>query len=144
MPSFYLNSGEFTLHYIQGELLNPAFAGLYLPYTLYGNEDLGPEVLKSYEIGWREQLRSDLVLDATAFIYDYEDLLLLPQGDPGAQDLDLSGPLPALRRTFSNSDNAEAYGIEGALSWQATEQWKIFACYPLAPRSRQAAGSCSL
>ena len=129
MPSFYLNSGEFTLHYIQGELLNPAFAGLYLPYTLYGNEDLGPEVLKSYEIGWREQLRNDLVLDATAFIYDYEDLLLLPQGDPGAQDLDLSGPLPALRRTFSNNDNAEAYGIEGALSWQATEQWKIDASY---------------
>ena len=118
MPSFYLNSGEFTLHYIQGDLINPAFAGVYLPYTIYGNEDIGPEMLKSYEIGWREEVRADLVLDATAFIYNYEDLLLLPQGDPGLPDLDMTGPLPSFRRTFTNADSAEA-----------NAKWKINASY---------------
>jgi len=129
MPSFYLNNGEFTLHYIQGDLVNPAFAGVYLPYTVYGNEDIGPEVLKSYEIGWREEVRADLVLDATAFIYNYEDLLLLPQGDPGLPDLDMTGTLPSFRRTFTNADSAEAYGIEIAGAWQTNTKWKIDASY---------------
>ena len=141
MPSFYLNSGEFTLHYIQAEILDMmddgsvnnsttlSGIGLYLPYTVYGNEDIGPEVLKSYEIGWREEVRADLVLDATAFIYNYEDLLLLPQGNPGLSDLDMSGPLPSFRRTFINADSAEAYGIEIAGAWQANAKWKIDASH---------------
>ncbi|MEW5893399.1 MAG: TonB-dependent receptor [Pseudomonadota bacterium] len=92
----------------------PAPFPLYLAYT--GSRAFDAEPLTAYEAGWRQQVRSDLNLDASVFYYDYDDLRSLE-------------PAGGTTYVFANRFRAKSYGFELSGVWQATPDWRLRAAY---------------
>lgn len=92
------------------------------------NHDLGSESVISAELGYRAQLGSQLSLDLAAYSSCYRDLR-------SARSIgltpDFTGPVPFIRydSTTSNSMSARASGIELALDWRATADWRLQGSY---------------
>lgn len=86
-----------------------------------GNPEMRAEKLVAYELGLRMQLGSTLALDAAAFSNDYDDVQsfepVAPNGFP---------PFPLELR---NLVIARSHGVELALSWDASESWRVKAAY---------------
>lgn len=84
------------------------------PHIIAGGADTRSEELIAYEIGWRGQLRNQLLLDATVFLHDYDHIRTLSLGPPFV---------------FENNGEGEIYGLELEATWQVTPSWRLSAGY---------------
>ncbi len=87
------------------------------PPFFQGADDFDSEELLSTEIGGRATLWEHVFLDIAAFYNDYEDLQSF--------ELDSSGTIV----TFGNNATAVATGVEVALDWDISEDWRIRSAY---------------
>jgi iron complex outermembrane recepter protein len=82
-----------------------------------GNRDFESEKLMAYELGHRAQIGPGMILDNSVFYNVYDDL----------RSFD---PAPAgFPFTFGNQANAETWGLETRLNWEATPWWRWHFAY---------------
>jgi iron complex outermembrane receptor protein len=115
--------------------LDPADASQCQPpgapcaYTrLLGDRRFDSEKLLAYQLGWRAQIASRLLLDTVVFYHDYADLLSLEPGAPFPE----ASPPPAhqvLPFDIANKVNGEAYGVTVAADVFLAEWWRLQASY---------------
>ncbi len=74
------------------------------------------ETMIAYELGWRAQVHASLLLSASAFYNDYDDIRTLSLGPPFV---------------IENHGEGEIYGLELSSTWQAASAWRIHAGYTL-------------
>jgi len=88
------------------------------------NANLQSESVVSTELGYRTQLGSRVSLDLSAFFSRYRDLRSATS--LGAVPV-LTGPIPYIEfdTTTSNAMSARSQGIELALDWHVTPQWRL-------------------
>ncbi|HEX4964324.1 MAG TPA: TonB-dependent receptor [Thermoanaerobaculia bacterium] len=84
---------------------------------LTGSRDFVSEELLAYELGYRIQPTTDLLVDATAFydVYDHLRTFEPAAGTPGF--------------VFGNELSADAWGLELRSSWQPAGWWRLHAGY---------------
>lgn len=78
--------------------------------TVYGNSSFESETLYAYEAGYRWQASAEFSADIAVFYNDYKKLYDFRPVD-GAMT----------RLSFENSSEAESYGFETSVKWQATD-----------------------
>jgi iron complex outermembrane receptor protein len=89
-----------------------------------------PEVLISYEMGYRYNINSRFYLDFTGFYFDYNEVLEFTVGSATFQ----SGSIPHILSPIShdNAIEAEIYGGELAVQWQLLKNLRLAAGYAIA------------
>ncbi len=85
-----------------------------------GNEDLDPEELTAFELGWRTQVSEQVALDVVGFYNDLDSLVTRELATPFAQ-----GPNTFFPETFGNFGAAEAWGYELAVDAVITDGWRL-------------------
>ncbi len=100
---------------------------LPLAIQVRGNEDLEPETVIAYEIGYRVRAMERLFLDFTGYYNDY-DKVLSDTASPPEMTLQ---PFPhlVLPLNAANGDSAEIFGFEVAADWQPLDWWKLKGTY---------------
>jgi iron complex outermembrane receptor protein len=88
---------------------------------------LSAEVVKAFELGYRQQFGIDLALDVAVFRNRYEQLLT---GGLGGQTFAMQ-PMPHVVQLIdrSKSQTAVTRGLELALDWRAQRHWRLQAIY---------------
>jgi len=104
----------------------PAAPGTYI--TIEGDDRMVSEVVYAYELGYRYQPRTDLLLDAAVFYNVYDKLRTIEPGDPHAAPSHL---IPHTQRPaiVDNKLTGETYGLELAARWQFNPQWSLQLAY---------------
>lgn len=75
------------------------------------NQQFRPEKVTSYEAGWKNRIGSNLVLNASAFYYDYTDLQL--------------NQVVGLTSLITNAAAAEVKGFELEGIWKPESHWTV-------------------
>jgi iron complex outermembrane receptor protein len=114
-------------------VLPPAPPAIPLPtlVSVQGDASFGSETLIAYELGYRIQAHPRLMLDAAAFINDYDDLR------SGYTRLDMSA-VPnyvGVESVFNNQGQGQTYGGELAATWQTTDWWRLVAQFSVIGQS---------
>jgi len=96
--------------------------------SIFGSDDFGSENVIAYEAGYRVQPHETLSLDVALFYNKYEDLrsVELSSAPP-----DFTAVPPAIALTADNNLEAEAYGGEISVTWQAAKWLRLQANYSL-------------
>ncbi|HEX7679932.1 MAG TPA: TonB-dependent receptor, partial [Thermoanaerobaculia bacterium] len=94
---------------------------------LFGNPTLKPEIVTSYEAGYRWQPGGGLSLDAAAF---YSDARKLRDDEDGTPYVDDQGRL-ILPQIFRNSTRARSLGTELFATARIGKRWNVTAGYAL-------------
>jgi iron complex outermembrane receptor protein len=85
------------------------------PYSIVGGGDrFDSEILYAYELGFRTQLSRRTTASISTFYHDYDEIRSV-EPDPSVLG----------RSIILNELEAEVYGIELALTFQATEWWRL-------------------
>jgi len=97
------------------------------PIGTLGNNNLDSEELTAYELGYRVQPRSNLLLDTAVFYYDYDKLIGLKSGET----FPINGifPTDVIPVLYDNNLEGEAYGLEVTADWKVIRQWRLMASY---------------
>ncbi len=92
-----------------------------------GNEDMVPEEVLAYEIGYRLRATDALFFDLTAYYNDYDQVA----SDRAGQPQMVFDPTPhlVLPLNAENKDSAKTYGFELATDWQPFEWWQLKGSY---------------
>ena len=99
-------------------------AGPFSIIEVLGSHHYDSEELLAYEVGYRGALHSKFTIDATAFYFDYDELLTLETGMPYGSGGFLIAPLQ-----FDNNMNGHSYGAELEATWQVLPRWRLSAGY---------------
>jgi iron complex outermembrane receptor protein len=103
------------------------------------NEDFNSEELIAYELGYRIQATSDLILDFASFYNDYHELRSAEQGNLVCEPSGV--PITAFPPCFLTASNillpiisandleGETFGVETTLEWEPTRWWDLQAAY---------------
>ncbi|HYD85795.1 MAG TPA: TonB-dependent receptor, partial [Opitutus sp.] len=86
------------------------------PFLIAGGPNTVSETMLAYELGWRAQVHEQLLLSASAFYNDYDDIRTLSLGPP---------------YMIESNGEAEIYGVELTSTWQAADAWRLIAGYTL-------------
>lgn len=86
---------------------------------LEGSSAFKSEALLAYEIGYRVQPRTGLLVDFSTFYNVYDDL----------RSYEPAAPPAVFPYHFANKLNARTWGLEGRVSWQAASWWRLHAAY---------------
>jgi iron complex outermembrane recepter protein len=86
------------------------------PFLFAGGPKFDSESVVASEIGWRARAGQDLLLSASAFFSDYEDIRTTSAAPPFI---------------IENNAQGEIYGVELEATWQATDRWRLRAGYTL-------------
>jgi iron complex outermembrane receptor protein len=88
---------------------------------------LASEIVKAFELGYRQQIGVDLALDIAAFRHRYDRLLT---GGLGGRTFELQ-PVPNVVQLIdrTKSQPASTQGLEVVLDWRALRQWRLQAIY---------------
>lgn len=97
----------------------------YLP-VLVGNEAVKSETLWAYELGYRIQASSRINAEINAYFNDYDRLI-----NVGPVTQFVPGPPAFARIPFANYEEGDTYGGEVAVTFAATESWRLTASYAL-------------
>jgi iron complex outermembrane receptor protein len=89
-----------------------------------GNDDLDPEELWAYELGWRHQPTDEVAFDVAAFFNDYDEMLTQEDGTPFMQGGNTFYPV-----VFENMGRSQAYGVEAAVDWTPLPSWRLRSGY---------------
>lgn len=91
------------------------------PISVSGNNDFDTEKLLAYEIGYRTQATDRLSLDMAAFYNEYDDLSTFELAGP---------PSPTdTRIMLENRMSGESYGMELAVNWDISDNWRLKASH---------------
>lgn len=113
--------------YEPGHTINPSpFPALYY---FNGADDFDSEEVISYELGLRHLATANLSLDIALFYNDYDKLRT--GTEPSGELVSIDGiPTYILSSGYAiNTVEGETWGVEAALSWQATDDLKLIASY---------------
>lgn len=106
---------------------SPATGDMFL--RVVGNKNFQSEVLYAYELGYREQMTDRFSCDIATFYNVYDSLLTItPTGVPDIEPVPLP-PHLVLPMMLTNQASADAYGVELATTWEASERWRLSAQY---------------
>ena len=114
--------------------------------SIQGNANLDSERLLAFESGYRQQIGNNLLLDATVFFNQYDNLLAYVNTEgcgAGASEIELApGVLVCsygknsqgdtvieYASTFTNALSAHTYGLELSADWQVKPSWRLQANY---------------
>ncbi|PYQ56739.1 MAG: TonB-dependent receptor [Acidobacteria bacterium] len=86
---------------------------------LEGSSGFKSEALLAYELGYRVQPRTGLVIALAAFYNAYDDL----------RSYEPAAPPAVFPYHFANKLKGETWGLEGRVSWQAASWWRLHAEY---------------
>ena len=92
---------------------------------LVGNSSIQAEDLIAYELGYRAQPEKNFSWDLAIFCNDYQNLVGTVNTGPPI----FSPPFVILPATFANNISGQTYGAELTSTWQASENWQLFASY---------------
>jgi iron complex outermembrane receptor protein len=87
-----------------------------------GNPEVNSEELIAYELGYRFNPRTNLLVDASIFYNDYDQLR---STETSFQPF----PVPMILNKLDNQMFGSTYGLELASHWQVTETWKLIGSY---------------
>jgi len=89
------------------------------------------ENVTSYEIGYRIQPRTDLSIDLTGYVNEYDHLASLALGNPTVAFDPAMGAYVFEPEISQNLNSGETHGLEAAATWEATKHIKISGGYTL-------------
>lgn len=118
VPSQVEHNGIFTLAAFPA---NPPTQPFPVVVQAQGNTDFESEELLAYELGYRWQMRSDLTLDLAAFVNDYDNL----RRSNETMDFSTLPNYVTIFSPLSNEGQGQTQGGELALTWQATDWWRL-------------------
>lgn len=84
------------------------------PYFLAGGPTFDSEVLRAYELGFRNQLSHNVTVSVAGFYDSYDKLRSVEMGPPA---------------TLANGLEGNSHGVEGVASVQAREWWRLTGGY---------------
>ncbi|MBF0165108.1 MAG: TonB-dependent receptor, partial [Magnetococcales bacterium] len=90
--------------------------------SLRGNQEIEPEKLLAFELGYRFQPRADLSLELATFYNRYNNLISLENLPP------LLAP-PTLRQFYANKAEGTTHGLETAADWRVNDTWRLTASH---------------
>ncbi len=93
-------------------------------------EDIQPEEMIAYEVGYRTQPRSDLFFDATVFLNDYDSLKTLLSTETSLVR-EPSPYIQTLRESRYDAVAGISYGGEMFVLWEALTNWRLQSGYSL-------------
>lgn len=88
-----------------------------------GNSSMVSEELIAYEIGYKNQINSNLYIDLSVFLNDYQNLRTTEIGKPR--------PETAIPLYFFNKADGKSHGLEAAIDFKATDSWALKGSYSL-------------
>lgn len=126
-PSRYEATGQIVVAlYPPGHELNSS--PIPAIYNFSGSDDFKAEELTAYEFGLRSLLDEDFSIDISIFYNDYNKLRTA--SDPKTTIIvDELGAYFELVGTANNDLEGETYGLEAAIEWQLTDDWKLVGSY---------------
>ncbi len=89
---------------------------------ILGNPNVNSEELIAYELGYRFNPTKNLLIDASLFYNDYDQLR---STEASFQPF----PIPTIFNKFDNEMFGYSYGLELATHWQVTKAWKLIGTY---------------
>ncbi|MBW8782195.1 MAG: TonB-dependent receptor [Verrucomicrobia bacterium] len=90
-------------------------------FTIFsGNSDFESETVIAYELGYRAQLSSKLIVSVSAFYNRYDDV----------RSLGLT-PVTVLPLVFQNNLEGETHGVELTTTYEVTQSWRLHGGYTL-------------
>jgi iron complex outermembrane receptor protein len=97
-------------------------------FAILPSDDLSPERLIAYEIGYRVRPFDSLSFDTTAFVHEYKGILA-----PSDPSVFTEADPPPVHTVFAfgrdNSLSGHGYGVEGIALWDVLEGWRLRATY---------------
>ena len=126
-PARYEATGQIVVAlYPPGHELNST--SIPAIYNFRGSDDFKAEELTAYEFGLRSLLDEDFSIDISIFYNDYNKLRT--GTDPESTIIvDEFGAYIELVGTANNDLEGETYGLEAAIEWQLTDDWKLVGSY---------------
>jgi iron complex outermembrane recepter protein len=98
--------------------------------SVFGNEQIKPEVLRAHEVGYRLRPSSKLSIDLAAF-YNVYNRLLTFEVEPPLPVVSSTPPHILLPVRFGNQMRGETYGAEAAANWNVNNYWTLGGGYSL-------------
>ncbi len=95
---------------------------------LFGNTELKPEQVVSYELGYRTQVTPRVTVDVATFYSVYQNLIRTDSLSPFVE----TSPAPThlvIPSRYQNTTGGRTYGTEVVAAWQATAAWRLTANY---------------
>ena len=97
-------------------------------FSIFGNDQLDAEKLLSYEAGYRTRFGNSLILDATAFYNEYDDLGTSLPMPPYFESVSLP-PHLVVGSLYSNAALARSHGVELTGNWRIDDHWTLKGSY---------------
>ena len=103
-----------------------------------GSKNLSSEKLTAFELGYREVFNKSLRFDSTVFFNQYTDIQAYTQGSQCPVGTFNSGicvgtgmgaAVTTIPSQLSNGIEAQSYGFETVIDWQANNWWKLQLTY---------------
>lgn len=97
---------------------------------MYGNEDIKPEEVLSWETGYRFLPTADISLDACLFYTEYKNLVTVEFDE--TKDTSLPNANQPYYLEIAHADNlkhGQSKGFELAATWQAQPWWRLYGAY---------------
>lgn len=91
-----------------------------------GTETFSSEQLLAYELGYRQKVSNNLLLDIAAFYNDYTDLRTLESAG-----IVFESGIPFVDVLAENHGYGETYGVEAFADWKVNDKWNLKASYSL-------------
>jgi iron complex outermembrane receptor protein len=111
VPSRFEEDGFLVFSYVDlGAITTGVPNGTIIPIGVSGDDQLRPERLTAWELGYRMRLGTDWVIDTALFHNDYTRLI-------GAQ--------PGIFGPFTDAGRGRTYGFDVSASGQLTAQWRL-------------------
>ncbi len=107
---------RFGTFYISAQPMGPSA----LIIALTPDPDLEPEVVDSFELGWRNRIRESLHLDMSTFLAQHRNLVSREPGTPYADGTNMVMPFVATNRL-----EAVTWGAEVAVEWLPLEDLRV-------------------
>ena len=85
-----------------------------------GGSDFQSETVIAYELGWRAQVASNVLVSVSTFYNHYDDV----------RSLGLT-PVTVLPLVFQNNLEGETYGVEFTTTYEVTKSWRLRGGYTL-------------
>jgi len=115
--------------FIRPEVLPPSPPSVPFPtaVTLLGSDEMKPESLVAWELGYRVQPTERISVDVATFFNSYHNLRTLESGNPYFN----FAPTPHLVYPIvaDNRAEAETYGVEVGCDWWMRDWWRFRANY---------------
>jgi iron complex outermembrane receptor protein len=124
-PSRVEDNGRINLQVLPAGAVGPLPAVV----SAFGQQNFRSEELIAYEAGYRFQPKKWLSVDAAAFYNVYDRLRSIEAVSPGEIETSPPSPHILVPLVAGNELFGETYGVELAVTAQATDWWRLYGSY---------------